>query len=65
MANSEQFKRLKQGITIWNDWHEALRDDGKNFEIDLSRANLSGANLSEANLIWALLSETSGVEKLR
>jgi uncharacterized protein YjbI with pentapeptide repeats len=66
MANEEQLKILRQGVTAWNEWRK------KNFRAhpDLSGANLGGvnlkgmdlsmmtlteANLSRANLMWVNL----------
>ena len=52
MANQEQLERLIKGVEGWNKW----RDENLEIEIDLSRADLSGADLSFVNLNWAYLS---------
>src|SRR5437762_1241281 len=52
MADQEHLERLLQGIDVWNEW----RRQHSEANIDLSRANLSGADLIEANLSGAILS---------
>jgi uncharacterized protein YjbI with pentapeptide repeats len=51
MVNQEHFKRLTQGVDVWNAWREKHPD----IRPDLSRANLSDAYLSNANLRGANL----------
>lgn len=46
MINQECLDILKQGVGVWNEWTE----EHDIFELDLSRANLSGTDLKGANL---------------
>jgi len=57
MANEEQLAILKQGVDVWNKWHE------KNplIKIDLSNARLDGQNLIGIVLEGAKLRHTSFV----
>jgi uncharacterized protein YjbI with pentapeptide repeats len=55
MANEEQVRLLKQGVTVWNRW----REEHFATKIDLSQANLKGAILTGANLSAANLSGTN------
>jgi hypothetical protein len=69
MANDEHVAQLKKGVTAWNAWREERTPKGagiitwpKNYNPDLSgadlrKADLSGANLSGAHLVRANLSE--------
>ena len=61
MADPEQLRILKDGVSAWNQWrenHPEIRMDLRDADLtcanlgraNLSRANLSGANLSGANL---------------
>src|SRR5947208_2331487 len=51
MADQEHLERLLQGIDGWNEW----RRQHSEANIDLSRANRSGADLIEASLTGATL----------
>jgi len=52
MANSEQFKIIKEGAEVWNKW----RDENDEIKPELLGADLGGADLSEADLREANLS---------
>ena len=56
--DKKQFKLLKQGVDVWNEW----REDNPEESIDLKMANLVHVNLRGANLIRADLTgaELSG-----
>ena len=57
MANRELVKRLREGVTAWNEWREQNPDAEADLSgAKLSGAKLSGAKLSEANLSGADLS---------
>lgn len=43
MANEEHLAILKQDIEVWNKW----REENPKVEVDLSKANLTGAILIE------------------
>src|ERR1700674_5525776 len=57
MANGEQIRLLKQGPEVWNAWRR-----GKNFNPELSRANLDGVSLMGADLRGANLAGSSLVQ---
>jgi uncharacterized protein YjbI with pentapeptide repeats len=60
MANPEHLAILKQGVSVWNEWHEARRGVSPDLShADLQRATLDGANLGRANLTFADLSGAS------
>jgi hypothetical protein len=56
MANREHLKKLKQGVSVWNEW---IKEHPK-VKIDLRNTNLRGANFSGANLRGA---NFSGVDR--
>jgi uncharacterized protein YjbI with pentapeptide repeats len=55
MANDEDLARIRQGVTVWNDW----REHAPGHRADLSEANLSKAHFSGADLRGADLSEAN------
>ena len=61
MADSIQLKRLKIGVTKWNNWRRTRVNVGKIDlrDADLSEAHLSGADLWDAHLNGADLSDAS------
>ncbi len=58
MANQEHLAILKQGVDTWNEWIEAEWKKDKDFQPDLSGADLHGWDLSGAQLRGANLSGT-------
>jgi Pentapeptide repeats (8 copies) len=57
MADSDQLKRIKEGVEVWNRWREEHPEvvvDLRN--ADLTNFNLAGANLKQVNFYWADLS---------
>ena len=65
MANQEQLKILRQGVSVWNAWranHPEIQIDLKNANLrvtDLSGADLSSADLIRAHLVAADLSRVN------
>jgi uncharacterized protein YjbI with pentapeptide repeats len=75
MADVNHLEKLKQGISVWNDWRkqfprmqpdlkdadlkDANLDDADFRRADLSGANLSNADLNSANFSYACLSNTN------
>jgi len=57
MKKDRQINILRQGIDVWNEWRRKNPEENIYLpQVNLERADLSGANLSGANLIRADLS---------
>jgi hypothetical protein len=54
-TDEEQLKILRQGVVAWNKW----RSSNPNVEVNLSRADLSGAHLIDTELCGATLTGSS------
>ncbi len=54
MANPEHLARLRESVSVWNDW----RDRNPDLDADLTGADLSYADLSEVDLTRASLAGT-------
>ena len=55
MPNREHLAKLKEGVETWNAW----REENEGVQVDLSKANLTGADLTGANLTGAFLREAN------
>ena len=59
MANEEQIRILRSGVSAWNGWRKAHQEEAIDLEgADLVEANLMGANLTGAYLEGANLTGT-------
>lgn len=65
MADPQALEAIRQGVSVWNDWKHAQRQDLRNADlhgeeltgVDLQNTNLAGANLRGANLTTANFGE--------